>query len=138
MCCRRCSYFPSISPCFQGPSISVESEGSLALVPTLQTRPQQNGQDSFSISDANNHSDNILTEFTIDKDNPLSWCENLTFVSTRYRWFSIGETQTNQFHSLQLGFYYRDRFTNQLHKLRMPNQSTANVDLLFQKKHIED
>ena len=119
-------------------SIVVRSEGSLALVPTLQTKPQQYGEDSFSISDANNHSDNILTEFTIDKDNPLSWCENLTFVSTRYRWFSIGDTQTNQLHSLQLGFYYRDRFTNQLHSLRMPNQSSANIDLLFQKKDLED
>lgn len=117
-------------------SIVITSAGKLPLIPSLETPPLEYGLSRYSyVNDkGSDHTQDSLIEFSIDKENPLAWQQNLLYVANEIRYLSISESATHPLQELDIQFYYRDRFNGRLKELTLPPQSTAHMTLIFKKK----
>lgn len=114
--------------------VLINRGGDLNINDTFQSTPIRFGDSNFGKSGLNNqnYTESIITEFSIDKSNPRAWTENLLYTPDKYRWYSL--LNTGQVKNINLQWFWRQRLTGELKELRMPNQSTCHISLLFRLK----
>lgn len=120
-------------------SIVVESQN-MNIYPAIQTAPVEYGNSIIGPQgqSARDHAQNIITEFSIDKTSPCAWQQNLEFYASEFTFLTVYSTDHKPLREIRVKFYYRDRFSNDLVPLDMPNHSTANLGLIFQKRTVEE
>ena len=116
--------------------VLISNGGDLNINQTYQSTPiNLNDNNHGRNRNGNNYTEDIITEFSIDKSNPQAWTENLLYTPEKYRFYSL--MNDGEVKSIKLQWFYRQRLTGELRELRMPNQSSSHLSLLFKRKDID-
>jgi hypothetical protein len=116
--------------------VLINNGGDLNINQTYQSTPiNLNDNNHGRNRNGNNYTEDIITEFSIDKSNPQAWTENLLYTPEKYRFYSL--MNNGEVKSMKLQWFYRQRLTGELRELRMPNQSSSHLSLLFKRKDID-
>ena len=116
--------------------VLINNGGDLNINQTYQSTPTNLNNNNYGRNrNGNNYTEDIITEFSIDKSNPQAWTENLLYTPEKYRFYSL--MSNGEVKSIKLQWFYRQRLTGELRELRMPNQSSSHLSLLFKRKDID-
>ena len=116
--------------------VLINNGGDLNINQTYQSTPVRLNESKYGkTGSSNNYTENIITEFSIDKSNPQAWTENLLYTPEKYRFYSL--MSNGKVKHIKLQWFYRQRLTGELRELTMPNQSSSHLSLLFKRKDID-
>jgi hypothetical protein len=113
--------------------VLINNGGDMNINQTYQSTPVRLNTHSYGKKGVTeNYTENIITEFSIDKANPQAWTENLLYTPENYRFYSL--MSDGHIKHIKLQWFYRQRLTGELREIRMPNQSSCHLSLLFKRK----
>jgi hypothetical protein len=114
--------------------VLISNGGDMNINQTYQSTPIRLNDNHYGrTASSNNYTENVITEFSIDKSNPVAWTENLLYTPDKYRFYSL--MSNGDIKNIRLQWFYRQRLTGELRELRMPNQSSSHLSLLFKRKN---